>query len=257
MTTSSAWAVQGRVVWALMLREIHTLYGGARLGYLWALINNCFGVAVFWLLRAMLGTRPPHGMSIAVFLVSGFTIWFIINRIVNSSMHAISGNRALLTFPQVTPLDVMLARAGVSTATEILVASLIIAASMALGQTSPDPNWAILLAALGLTVLFGLGLGSLLAALNVIFPSLEKLVPLVFRLLFFVSGIFFSVSVMPPAIQKYVAWNPILQIIELTRLGLNPAYQAAAIEPLYLALTVLLLLTLGLLLERYVRTYTR
>ena len=48
-----------------------------------------------------------------------------------------------------------------------------------------------------------------------------------------------------------------MQIIELTRIGLNPTYQAVAIEPLYLALLILILLNLGLLLERYVRTYTK
>jgi len=257
MTVSSAWAVQGRVVWALMLREIHTIYGDTRLGYLWALINNCFSMAVFWGIRSMLGFHPPHGMSIAAFLVSGFALWFIINQTVSRSITAISGNRALLTFPQVTPMDVMLARVVVITATELVAATIIIMASLAFGLQAPEPNWAVLLAALSLAALFGLGLGSLLAALNVIFPLLEKLVPMALRILFFISGVFFSVSRMPPAIQKYVAWNPILQIIEMARQGLNPHYQVAEVDPVYLVLVVLILLTLGLLLERYVRTYTK
>ncbi|MCL2029395.1 MAG: ABC transporter permease [Deltaproteobacteria bacterium] len=257
MTVSSPLAVQGRVIWALMLREIHTLYGDARLGYLWALINTGFGVCIFWLIRSFTGFRPPHGMSTVVFLVAGFTIWHIVSNTVTRSMAAVSGNRALLTFPQVTPLDVMLARIGVITATQIVVGTILIAVSLALDQTPPNPDWTLLLCALGLTVSFGLAMGSLLAAFNVIFPVLEKIVPLVMRLLFFASGVFFSVRRLPPAIQKYLAWNPILQIIELTRKGLNPNYPAPPPDPIYLALAILIPLTLGLLLERYVRTYVK
>ena len=47
----NAIAVQLRVIWALMLREIHTINGKSRLGYLWVLIQGVFNVAVFWALR--------------------------------------------------------------------------------------------------------------------------------------------------------------------------------------------------------------
>ena len=40
---SSGWIVQGRVIMALILREVHTLYGSSRLGYLWAVIQTMFG----------------------------------------------------------------------------------------------------------------------------------------------------------------------------------------------------------------------
>ena len=35
--------VEGRVLLALMLREIHTINGSSRLGYLWVLIQSAFG----------------------------------------------------------------------------------------------------------------------------------------------------------------------------------------------------------------------
>ena len=39
-SVSSALTVQGRVITALILREVHTLYGNTRLGYLWAIIQK-------------------------------------------------------------------------------------------------------------------------------------------------------------------------------------------------------------------------
>ena len=44
----SALIVQGRVIYALMMREVHTIYGTSRLGYLWALIQTMWGIGVFW-----------------------------------------------------------------------------------------------------------------------------------------------------------------------------------------------------------------
>ena len=48
---SSGWIVQGRVIMALILREVHTLYGSSRLGYLWAVIQTMFGIGIFWGIR--------------------------------------------------------------------------------------------------------------------------------------------------------------------------------------------------------------
>ena len=68
-SVSSALTVQGRVIYALVLREVHTLYGNTRLGYLWAIIQTAFNIAVFWLFREFLGAHSRHGMGIGVFLL--------------------------------------------------------------------------------------------------------------------------------------------------------------------------------------------
>ncbi len=47
-SVSSALTVQGRVIAALILREVHTLYGNTKLGYLWAIIQTVFAISVFW-----------------------------------------------------------------------------------------------------------------------------------------------------------------------------------------------------------------
>lgn len=62
-SVSSALTVQGRVIYALVLREVHTLYGNTRLGYLWAIIQTAFNIAVFWLFREFLRSAlpPRHG----------------------------------------------------------------------------------------------------------------------------------------------------------------------------------------------------
>ena len=101
-SVSPALTVQGRVIAALILREIHTLYGNTRLGYLWAIIQTAFGIGVFWAFREVMGAHAPHGMGMAVFLLCGFIPWYIFSDTISRCMKAVSANQALLTFPQVT-----------------------------------------------------------------------------------------------------------------------------------------------------------
>lgn len=70
--------VEARVISALMLREIHTINGNSKLGYLWVLIQSIFGIGAFWTVRHFMGaSQAPHGMGIAMFLAIGFGIWNI------------------------------------------------------------------------------------------------------------------------------------------------------------------------------------
>ena len=89
---ASGLTVQGRVIAALILREVHTLYGNTRLGYLWAIIQTAFGIGVFWGIRTILGAHAPHGMSMIVFLLCGFIPWNIFSHTVSRCMSAVFRN---------------------------------------------------------------------------------------------------------------------------------------------------------------------
>ena len=77
---------------------------------------------------------------------------------------------------------------------------------------------------------------------------------MILRLLMFISGVFFSISAFSSDIAEVLAYNPILQLIELTRKSLSFSYPDEGYSLIYLSELTLTLLSLGLLLERYVRT---
>ena len=253
MVVDSALKTQGRVIYALMMREVHTIYGSSRLGYLWALINTMWGIFVFWGLRYALGATAPHGMHILLFLITGFSVYNIFNGIITKCMSAVSGNKALLTFPQVTPIDLMVSRMVIVWTTELLAAALLITAVMLFGMPFHVTDLGGLLAILLLTPLLGLGMGMTFASLTVLYPTLEKIIPMVLRIMFFVSGLFYSATMLPSYILKYLWYNPMLQIIEWGRVCLSRGYTTIPYSELYLISFTLISLCLGLLFERYVR----
>ena len=252
-SVSSALTVQGRVISALILREVHTLYGNTRLGYLWAVIQTAFNIAVFWGFRELMGAYAPHGMSMAVFLLCGFLPWYVFSDTLNRCMRAVSANQALLTFPQVTELDLMLARTIVVWGTQILSAVIILSVAVACGQSIALRAPASLAATLFFAPLLGLGMGLVFASLARFQPTLDKLVPMCLRILFFASGIFFQISELPGRLAHILLLNPIAQLIEWQRYGFSASSSAPLYSIGYMAVWCMGSLCLGLLLERYVR----
>lgn len=249
----SALIVQGRVIYALMMREVHTIYGTSRLGYLWALIQTMWGIGMFWGMRYLAGARAPHGMHILMFMLAGFGFFNMFSGILSKCMSAVNGNRALLTFPQVTPVDLMISRAVIVWATELVAAFLLISIGMLLGMPFYLSDFGGLLTLLLLTPMLGLGAGMMCASLAVLYPTLEKIIPMVMRIMFFASGLFYSATMLPSYILKYLWYNPMLQIIEWARVCLSRGYSTFSYSPLYLVSVTLFCLCFGLLLERYVR----
>lgn len=249
----SALIVQGRVIYALMMREVHTIYGTSRLGYLWALVQTMWGIGVFWGMRYALGAKAPHGMHILMFLLAGFGFYNMFSGILNKCMSAVNGNKALLTFPQVTPVDLMISRAVIVWATEIVAAFLLISIGMLFGMPFYLSDFGGLLTILLLTPLLGLGAGMMFASLAVLYPTLEKIMPMVMRILLFASGLFYSATTLPSYLLKYLWYNPMLQIVEWARVCLSRGYSTIPYSPLYLVSLTMLCLCSGFLLERYVR----
>ena len=164
-SVSSALTVQGRVIYALVLREVHTLYGNTRLGYLWAIIQTAFNIAVFWLFREFLGAHSRHGMGIGVFLLCGFIPWHMVSDTLSRCMSAVRANQALLTFPQVTELDLMIARVVVVWGTQIICAVVILIMVVSIGQVAELRNPGTLAATLLFAPLLGIGMGLVFAPL--------------------------------------------------------------------------------------------
>lgn len=247
-------AVQKRVILALMLRETHTIYGDAKLGYLWVVIQSVFGIAVFWGMREFVGASDPHGMPVAVFLILGFGVWNVIADSISKCMSAVRSNLPLLTFPQVTELDVMIGRMLVIYFTQIVVTAILLAAAFAMGIEVEIYSPGLLIACILLIPAFSLGCGIFLSALAVFFEALDRIVPLVMRLLFFISGVFFSVTAFTSDIAEILSYNPMLQLVELTRCAMSFSYPRTGLSLSYVLVVTLTMLSLGLLLERYVRS---
>lgn len=245
--------IQGRVVGALVMREMITRYGRGSLGYLWALIEPLIMIAVFLLMFKAMGRKSHAGMELIPFLATGFVTFFAIRGTVSRLCSAVAGNLGLLAYPHVTPLDTMIARAVLELATFIVVFSLIIFVAW-LFDASPMPRDTFgVIIAVSMAILWGFAFGIVEWGVELVFPVVEKFMAAIWRILMFTSGMFFTLNDLPLKAQEYFALNPIFHIIEHLRYAFFPGYVTPITSYNYVIVWIVCLLFLGLIFERSLR----
>lgn len=251
----SALRLQGRVLYALVLREIAGQYERSRLGYLWAIIEPIVHLMVLGLFFSLLNhATAPLGHNLYLFYLTGLLPFFMIIHTGSKVMHGLSANRSLLLLPPIKVLDILVARGVLSLLTELLVAVLILGIFNLLGITAIPQDSLLTLGALLLAWLFGISIGIFMAMLSELFESWEMIWSQITRVMYFCSGIFYVAEKMPPQIRAVLIWNPILQCIELLRAGFYSGFAPPWLQPGYVLLGALVLLTAGgLLLNLFAR----
>jgi len=212
-----ALATQTRVINALILRETKTRYGNYKIGFLWALIEPLVGVTVFVMIFANLRNDSPSGMPLVAFMLVGFCCYSLFRDPWGSLQGSISGNRHLLTFPQVTTFDIILARAILEVLVCFFVLGFLLYMAYLAGYEVRCENPLGVLVACCLLAILGTGAGFLFASLEPLIPSVKQITQVLNRPLYFGSGLFYTADTLPEAARDYLLYNPILHIMELLR----------------------------------------
>jgi capsular polysaccharide transport system permease protein len=244
---------QLQVVYALLLRETKTRFGTNQLGYLWAFLETGLWIGMFTAFYGLIGRITPPGMSIVAYLTTGIVPFSLFRDTAQRCMSAIEANKGLLFYPQVRPLDLVIARAILEAATHLGVMALFMA-GLALFEGPPRIDSLLeTLAGLALASGFGTSVGLLCCGLSDYSPTIERLFPSVIRLLFWLSAVFHPVESLPRTMRDILLLNPLTHAIELVRDGWFPGYDARHADPQYVLAWILLLAFFGLSLERMAR----
>ena len=238
----SSFQIQRDVIYALVLREVGARLGKSRVGLLWVMIEPVahllFPVILF---GVFLERTLPGGVKYPVFLVYGFLPFLLFKTICLQTMEGVSANKALLSYRQITLMDVFVARVIANCAIEAMVFGIVL---FGLGMFEFDvlPSYPIeFVGALALTVAVAFGLGLLFAAIGSMIPDAKSLIRVLFIPLYFASGVLFPITRFPDSLVDPLSLNPVLHLVELSRSAAieqyQPMHQMNALYPLALALT--------------------
>jgi len=78
--------VMGAAFHALLMRELQTRFGSYRLGYLWAPLEITLQMVIMLVVFGAIMKRALPGMDYMLFLVAGFTPFFMMQKIANRSL---------------------------------------------------------------------------------------------------------------------------------------------------------------------------
>lgn len=249
--------VQGRVIYALILREALGKYGKSKIGYLWAILEPILQVLILVAIFSALGRKSPLGGDLAVFFTTGIVPWLIYSGLANRLSGALGANQALLAYPHVTPFDVLMGRAILESVTMLIVYVIIVVMMNLMDYTLEIYDLFNILASLIVLIIFSTGIGMINSAIRIYFDSWDKLFSAATRPLYFLSGIFFTAASLPHQAREWLQWNPIFQYVEWGRAGFFATYQNTYINYSFAIGSAFLAFTIGLALTQYTRQRAR
>ena len=216
----TGFACQRSVILALIFKEFKIRLGDSRLGLLWVLLEPIVSMIMISAIWLYIGREKIDGVHTMLFIGSGFVVFIIIQRGYSLIAKAIVSNPSLLNYPQVKPIDTVLARFILEMSLHSIAALLLFFTLWWFLDISPTfANPLMMIGAIAIAMMISLGLGLSLAIYGTFYPGLMKSVELVTRPLMLLSAILYSMRDIPPVAREVLAWNPIIHIIEYFRAG--------------------------------------
>jgi capsular polysaccharide transport system permease protein len=246
--------IQSQVVWALVIRETRTRFGAQRLGYLWALLEPVLWIGTFWAMYSVANRRIPHDLAPLPFLATAILTYDLFSNNVGRIGDAVNGNKGLLFYPQVHPIDLVWARALLESATIVLVFVVLMLGGTLFSHELLAPDDALRVGfGLVLAALLGTSIGLVLCMLGVVVPVVERLRGPLMRPMFWLSGLFYTLDDVPGNARTFLLYNPVLHVIEYVRAAWFSEYDSPSVSAGYVLGNIIFFMALGLALERVVR----
>jgi capsular polysaccharide transport system permease protein len=243
-------SIQGRVIAALLLREMITRFGRHNIGVLWLILEPMMftlGVATLWYISGM---HTYTNIPIIAFAITGYSSVLMWRNAASRCSRAIEPNLALMYHRNVKVIDIFLSRILlelVGASASIIVLTIFFAS---IGAMQWPHDMLLVLEGWLLLGWFALALGFIVGAISERSETFERIWHVVTYLMFPLSGALFMVDWLPPAAQQAILWLPMVHGTEMIRHGffgnIVPTYE----DPAYFASVNMLLTLIGFALVR-------
>lgn len=211
--------IQGRVIGALLMREIITRYGRKNLGFLWLFVEPLLLTLFIVLMWKFIRADRVSDLNIIAFVITGYPMAMMWRNASNRTIGAISGNLSLLYHRNVRVLDTLISRVLLEVAGATIAQIMIMAVLVLLGwiDMPKDPFYMIM--AWVLMIVFAFALGLIICSITQMFDAFGKIWNTLSFVLLPLSGAFFFVHSLPIQVQKYAMYIPMVNGTEMFRYG--------------------------------------
>lgn len=236
---------------ALFLRELQTRFGHYRLGYLWVFLEPVFNIGIMVLLFGTIMSKTLAGIDYEIFLINGIIPFFMFRTGISQALTAAASNQGLFSYRPVRPIDALLARNILELFLGFVTYVFFTAIILWFGYHMSFNAIPELLGYWISLFIFMVGCSLIFMVVGDFSKEIGKFLSVFFTVLYFLSGIIYSIHIVPAKYQQYLLWNPIIHIIELMRHAVSPSYQlVSGISLLYFWVWVIISLFIGLLLYK-------
>lgn len=206
------------LIYILAWRDVKVRYKQTLLGAAWAVLQPGLMMVVFTIFFGRLAHVSSGGVDYSVFVYAGLLPWTFFATAITSAGNSVVGSERLITKVYFPRLAVPLASVGAAIIDTLIACGLLLVLMLYHGIT---PNARLLLAPLFLSIMLltAVGVGTLLAALNVAYRDFRYVIPFLTQFWMFATP---TVYMQPdkdasPVVQLLLAVNPMTSLIAAFR----------------------------------------
>ncbi len=203
----------------LVWRDIKVRYKQTALGAAWAILQPVLMMLVFTIFFGKLAAVPtPGNLPYPVFVYAGLLPWSFFATAIASAGNSVVGSEKLITKIYFPRLAVPFAAVGAALA-DFAIAFGVLIAMMIWYQIVPSLAILWIPVVMALLTLAALGVGTLLAALNVAYRDFRYVIPFLVQLWMFATPTVYmqpdakAGSNLPVAVQTLLTLNPITALV--------------------------------------------
>jgi lipopolysaccharide transport system permease protein len=224
-----------------VLRDVKVRYRQTFFGAIWAVVPPLFTMIIFTFVFTKVVSVPSEGMPYWAFSLCALTPWSYFVQALPSTANSVVSSVGMVSkvyFPRL----VLPVTASLGPLVDLAVAFLFLVIALAFAGILPGPRVIFVIPFTLIAVMTVLGVGSLFAAVNVLYRDVKHVVPLATQLWLFATPVVYPSSMVPESVRPLLGINPMAGVVEGYRWALlgAPADPWALVAVSALSATVIL-----------------
>ncbi|NFO04763.1 ABC transporter permease [Clostridium botulinum] len=202
------------LLWEFVKKDIKLKYRNSVLGIIWSMLNPLLIMVVLtFIFSNLFKNKIPN---FPVYCLSGRLIYDFFSQSTNQSMNSITGKSSLIKKIYVPKYLYPLSRV-ISSFIIFLISLIPLLIIMIVMKVKFTKMTLLIFYPLGCLLFISLGIGLILATINVFFRDMQHLYSVVLLIIMYGSAIFYSVDIINPKYISILYLNPIFPIIQVFR----------------------------------------
>jgi len=204
------------VIYNYVYTSLKQKYRRSILGFLWSVVapllqNLIIGVVFYYLMRF---DMPNY----IVYLFAGVVIYNILSIVVIQSPYVMINNEGFIKKIYVPKLVFVLQVVFLEIINFILILLSLIILGILFKKLSFSLAYLFLPVSLFISVIFLIGIATIISIMSVYFRDMIHIVPVVMQAAFFLTPVLYPISIVPEKMQKIIKLNPFFYFVEIFRI---------------------------------------
>jgi homopolymeric O-antigen transport system permease protein len=210
------------LLYFLTKRELQVRYKQSAFGVSWAILQPVVLAFIFTVFFGLLADIPSEGIPYPVFAMAALVPWLFISQTVSQSALSLVSDANLLSKVYFPRLVIPLGKAF-ALLVDLVIALVVVLVVALIYSQSPGVGILALPGFILLAFVTAVGLGVLLAAVNVKYRDVSLAVPLLMQVWLFATPVIYPGSLVTGGWKYIYALNPAVSVVEGSRWALLDA----------------------------------